>query len=167
MNGLILFFKNLDRNYSAKRCTAIAGSDHKFIFQGVGMLFRGTFSDHKWAENEIRECRFVFIGKDLDEQALKAGLLACQCSKELRFSEGDEVLVNVGEWKPEIIVDTMGSLEHIWLPGTIVDTWDGCNPYLIELDDGSASAVWGLVDNDMYVKSTSNKRQKLMNADEN
>ena len=144
-----------------KGVLSVAGSDHKFIFQGVGMLFRGTFSDQKWADDEIRECRFVFIGKDLDEEALRNGLLGCQCTKELRFDEGDEVLVNVGEWKPEIIVDTMGNLEYIWLPGTIIDTWDGCNPYLIELDDGHCSTVWGLVDNDTHVKLPSNKRQKL------
>lgn len=146
-----------------KGVLSIAGSDHKFIFQGVGMLFRGTFSDQKWAEGEPRECRFVFIGKELDEKELRDGLLACQCTKELRFDEGDEVLVNVGEWKPEIMVDTMGSLECIWLPGTIIDTWDGCNPYLIELDDGNCSTVWGMVDNDTHVKLPSNKRQKLTN----
>ena len=40
------------------------GHDRKFVFQGVHMLFAGSYSDdHLWGPDETRECRFVFIGK--------------------------------------------------------------------------------------------------------
>merc|ERR1719300_2068985 len=52
-----------------KGVMACKGMDRKFIFQGVGMLFSGSFSQLSWG-NETRECRFVFIGRNLDKKEL-------------------------------------------------------------------------------------------------
>ena len=56
-----------------KGVLSVAGMKKKFVFQGVGMLFSGGFVDTEWAEGEKRECRFVFIGRDLDKQKLIDG----------------------------------------------------------------------------------------------
>ena len=64
-----------------KGVLSIAGVDDKFVFQGVGMLFSGSFVDAKWGPDEPRECRFVFIGKNLDKKALEDGFLACKCTE--------------------------------------------------------------------------------------
>ena len=61
-----------------KGVLAVKGTDEKFVFQGVHMLFGGDFSRDigLWKEGETRECRFVFIGRDLDHEDLEKGLLA-------------------------------------------------------------------------------------------
>ena len=82
-----------------KGVLAVKGMDAKFVFQGVHMLFGGEFSEEigLWKEGEERECRFVFIGRDLDPEALQQGLMACQ-AEELRFNVGDTVYANIGEF---------------------------------------------------------------------
>lgn len=50
----------------------------KYVFQGVGMLFKGGYSEIKWESNEVRESRVVFIGRDLDKKGLIDGILACR-----------------------------------------------------------------------------------------
>jgi G3E family GTPase len=54
----------------------IEGQPRKFVFQGVHMLFDGK-PLAPWGENEKRESRLVFIGKELDRAALKAGFESC------------------------------------------------------------------------------------------
>ncbi|MES1025317.1 GTP-binding protein [Gloeocapsa sp. BRSZ] len=54
----------------------IAGEDHRFVFQGVHMLFEGT-RDRRWKPNETRKNELVFIGRNLDEAELRENLLAC------------------------------------------------------------------------------------------
>lgn len=48
----------------------------RFVFQGVHMILDG---DHQrpWKPDEARLSRIVFIGRKLDEPALKAGFLSC------------------------------------------------------------------------------------------
>jgi len=43
--------------------------DLKFVFQGVHMIFTGGFNPEltPWKFEQKRECRFVFIGRNLDE----------------------------------------------------------------------------------------------------
>jgi len=120
---------------------ACKGIDRKFVFQGVGMLFSGNFSQISWAKNEVRECRFVFIGKNLDRQKLIDGVNACRVDqKPLRFKVGDAVLANIGKW----------------VPGHIIVEWDNGNPYRIQLDDANLTNVWGPMDIDAYVKANPN-----------
>eukprot|EP00399_MALV-I-05_sp_L67-4_P000011 gene11-biopygen105 len=69
-----------------KGVLAVKGSEEKLVFQGVHMVYSGGWPGIKWAKGEKRECRFVFIGRDLDKQALLDGLQACREDQPLRFS---------------------------------------------------------------------------------
>ena len=54
----------------------IEGEDHRFVFQGVHMLFDGQ-RDRLWKPDEIRKNELVFIGRNLDAIQLKAMFQAC------------------------------------------------------------------------------------------
>lgn len=54
----------------------IAGEDHRFVFQGVHMLFEGT-RDRRWKPNKSRKNELVFIGRNLDETQLREDFRAC------------------------------------------------------------------------------------------
>ena len=129
-----------------KGVMATKGMDTKFIFQGVGMLFTGGFSDFEWGPDEPRECRFVFIGRNLNKKELIDGVMACKVSGELRFKVGDKVLAHAGKG---------------WTPGIIIKLWDEGNPYRIELEDDEATNLWGPMDDDRFVmaRETAKKRK--------
>ena len=119
-----------------KGVLAVKGMDEKFVFQGVHMLFGGDFSREigLWKDGDDRECRFVFIGRDLDHQELEAGLLECK-AEELRFGVGDIVYANIGEFTK----------------GKILKCWDQGNPYRVEIQNDERTNVWVPIDNDNYV----------------
>ena len=119
-----------------KGVLAVKGMDQKFVFQGVHMLFGGGFSSEvaPWKEGEIRECRFVFIGRNLDHEELQQGLMDCK-AEELRFNVGDTVSVNIGEFTE----------------GRILKCWDEGNPYRVEIQDEERSNVWVPIDSSDYV----------------
>ena len=125
--------------YRYKGVMAVKGMDQKFVFQGVGMLFSGTFQG-TWKPNEKRESRFVFIGKNLDTEFLKIGFQACCVTDTLRFAVGDAVEANVGTWKV----------------GHIVALWDEGNAYRIRIDDRRKTEVWAPIDVDEYVRKAKN-----------
>jgi G3E family GTPase len=54
----------------------IEGEDHRFVFQGVHMLFDGR-ADRPWKPDETRKNELVFIGRNLDEAQLKESFQAC------------------------------------------------------------------------------------------
>jgi G3E family GTPase len=54
----------------------IANDEHRFVFQGVHMIFDGR-QDRPWKASEARNNQLVFIGRNLDEPLLKSGLMAC------------------------------------------------------------------------------------------
>jgi len=122
-----------------KGVLAVKGVDEKYVFQGVHMLFGGDYSREigLWKEGETRECRFVFIGRDLDHDALQKGLMECQ-AEELRFNLGDTVYANIGEFTE----------------GRIVKLWDQGNPYRVEIQNDEKSNVWVPIDIDDYVRAT-------------
>lgn len=127
----------------------VAGIDRKYVFQGVHKLFNGRFADN-WAPGETRETRFVFIGKNLDREALTEGFLACRAAKDLRFRVGDRVMANTGD--------------EGFQAGTIVQLWDQGNPYAIQLDTGRK--MWAPVDEvglvrALEVKQEASPRQPL------
>ena len=119
-----------------KGVLAVKGMDQKFVFQGVHMLFGGSFSEEigLWKENEKRECRFVFIGRNLDHEELEKGLMDCK-AEELRFSEGDVVYANVGDFAK----------------GIILKCWDQGNPYRVEIQDKEKTNVWVPIDNNDFI----------------
>ena len=102
------------------------------------MLFGGDFSEDigLWKENETRECRFVFIGRNLDHKALQDGLMDC-IAEDLRFNVGDKVYANIGEFTE----------------GRILKCWDQGNPYRVEIQNEEKSNVWVPIDNDNFVRS--------------
>jgi G3E family GTPase len=61
--------------FRMKGVLAIAGSDNRFVFQGVHMLFDGR-PDRPWGD-VARTSQLVFIGKGLDRAVLREGLSAC------------------------------------------------------------------------------------------
>ena len=54
----------------------VDGEDHRFVFQGVHMIFDGT-SDRLWKPEETRKNELVFIGRNLDEAKLRQEFEAC------------------------------------------------------------------------------------------
>lgn len=62
--------------YRMKGVFNVAGSTHRFIFQGVHMLFEGK-ADRPWRAGEERLSQFVFIGRNLDRSELERGFRSC------------------------------------------------------------------------------------------
>ena len=54
----------------------IKGSDHRLVIQGVHMMMDGT-NLSLWKAEEKRMSRLVFIGRHLDEKALREGFARC------------------------------------------------------------------------------------------
>jgi len=121
-----------------KGVLAVKGMKTKFVFQGVHMLFSGGFNREigPWKKGEKRECRFVFIGRNLDKELLEEGFKDCIEDGKLRFKIGDLVSCNVGKWTK----------------GKIIKEWDNGNPYRVELQDGRKTNIWVPEDNDRYCK---------------
>ena len=62
--------------YRAKGILHISGQPKRVVFQGVQMLFDAA-PDRFWNVGEKRQNQLVFIGKDLDEAAIRAGFANC------------------------------------------------------------------------------------------
>jgi len=60
----------------SKGILAFKGEPRRFVFQGVHMILDGDLQ-RDWKSGEKRESRLVFIGRDLDEAALRKGFTAC------------------------------------------------------------------------------------------
>jgi len=60
----------------AKGILSVKGEDRRLVFQAVHMILEGDFQG-AWAEGADRTSRLVFIGRNLDEAALKAGFEGC------------------------------------------------------------------------------------------
>jgi G3E family GTPase len=60
----------------AKGILDVAGEDRRLVFQAVHMILEGEMQ-RPWREDEVRDSRMVFIGRDLDGAILKSGFEAC------------------------------------------------------------------------------------------
>jgi len=60
----------------AKGIIDVKGEDKRLVFQAVHMILEGDLQ-REWSPTERRWSRAVFIGRNLDEAALKAGFEAC------------------------------------------------------------------------------------------
>jgi G3E family GTPase len=60
----------------AKGIIDVKGEDQRLVFQAVHMILEGELQ-RPWREGDDRYSRMVFIGRNLDEAALKAGFEAC------------------------------------------------------------------------------------------
>jgi G3E family GTPase len=59
-----------------KGIVAFSGDPKRFVFQGVHMMLDGE-PQREWKEGEKRESKVVFIGRDLKEDQIREGFLAC------------------------------------------------------------------------------------------
>ena len=119
-----------------KGILSVEGMKHKFVYQGVHMLFGGAYSQElMWKKNEKRECTFVFIGRDLNHKELEEGFINCKAEK-LRFKEGEMIYANVDGFKK----------------GKILKCWDEGNPYRVEIQDDEKNNIWVPIDDDEYVR---------------
>jgi G3E family GTPase len=60
----------------AKGIIDVVGEDRRLVFQAVHMILEGDLQ-RPWAADETRWSRAVFIGRNLDEDRLRAGFEAC------------------------------------------------------------------------------------------
>ena len=119
-----------------KGILSVKGMDHKFVYQGVHMLFGGAYSQElMWDKDEKRECTFVFIGRDLNHKELEDGFMKCK-AEDLRFKKNDVIYANVDGFKK----------------GKILECWDEGNPYRVEIQDDEKKNVWVPIDDDEYVR---------------
>jgi hypothetical protein len=122
-----------------KGVLSIAHAQQKFVYQAVHMIFNGTFDEEEtWKEGEARESKLVFIGKNLDKEALKSGFVKCAVTpelaerklKQLRFEKGSKVECRTGEgWQKGEVAALMYRDEY--MPQGVVA------PYQVKLDSGS------------------------------
>jgi len=54
----------------------LRGQANRFVFQGVHMLFEGK-PERAWKDEAERKSQLVFIGRNLDREALNAGFRRC------------------------------------------------------------------------------------------
>jgi G3E family GTPase len=147
--------------FRCKGVIAVAHAEQKFVFQAVHMIFNGEFGEEEWGEDETRESKLVFIGKNLDKEKLRAGFAACAVTPEalekkrkaLRFAIGDRVVCSVGQ--EELLGKVVAQLyrSEDMPPGKVA-------PYHVMLDDGDF--VWAPVDHEKCIRSAGKKAAKKM-----
>ena len=59
-----------------KGVLSLRGEPNRFVFQGVHMLFDGK-SDRPWKDGEVRSNKMIFIGRNLDREALNRDFSSC------------------------------------------------------------------------------------------
>ena len=62
--------------FRMKGVLSIRGQNRRFVFQGIHMMFGGE-PDRAWAAREPRRNQLVFIGRNLDREALTQGFMSC------------------------------------------------------------------------------------------
>ena len=129
--------------YRYKGILAVKGFRTKYVFQGVHCFINGDFvQEQPWKDGEQRECRFVFIGKNMKqkyEKRLYDDLQELRAEEPLRFKVGDRVLANAGA--------RLG-----WTECKVLRLWDEGNPYRLEVQNRVKSNIWALTDNDDAVE---------------
>jgi len=113
----------------------IMHAEQRFVYQAVHMIFNGNFTE-AWGEDEPRENKLVFIGKNLDAAELRAKFAECIATPEkikekegrLRFKIGDAVECNTGKWSKGTVFALMYRDDGM-PPGMVA-------PYQVKLDSG-------------------------------
>lgn len=70
----------------AKGIIDVMGEGRRLVFQSVHMLLEGDYQ-RAWREQEVRGSRLVFIGRNLDQSALKAGFKSCVAVGTVQLEE--------------------------------------------------------------------------------
>jgi hypothetical protein len=112
----------------------IKGFKERYVFQGVHMLFGGSFTT-PWEKDEPRRGRFIFIGKNLDRESVTKAFEGCKAT-ELRFKVGDRVRVN---------------LKRGYTSGVVKKTWDDGNAYRVYVPK-MKTEVWAPIDSNTYIR---------------
>jgi G3E family GTPase len=73
--GTLLRLKGQDI-FRSKGILNVSGSNRRFVFQGVHMQMNHSWGN-PWRGRDTRDSRIVFIGRDLDADALREGFLNC------------------------------------------------------------------------------------------
>lgn len=60
----------------SKGILAFHDDDERYVFQGVHMMLEGNHQ-RKWKDDEPRESRLVFIGRELPEELIRTGFESC------------------------------------------------------------------------------------------
>ena len=120
--------------YRYKGVLNIKGSDNRYIFQGIHMLFSSTPAV-PWGKSEKRTNKLCFIGKNLNREEIEKDVKDCLDAPDLRFKIGQDVYCNCDGWKK----------------GKIIKTWDECNAYRVRLYEDNVE-VWAPVDWDMFIR---------------
>ena len=60
----------------SKGILAFKDEPKRFVFQGVHMILDGDLQ-RDWKPGEKRQCKIVFIGRNLNEESLRSGFMAC------------------------------------------------------------------------------------------
>jgi G3E family GTPase len=137
--------------YRMKGVLHIANSEERFMFQAVHMIFNGNF-DEPWREDETKESKFVFIGKNLNHGELKKGFEKCVLTPELerkklqslRFKIGHEVECNTDDGWVQGIIKAHMYRDDFMPPGLVA-------PYQVELPDGTL--IWAPEDDDDFIRA--------------
>lgn len=119
-------------------------------------MFTAGFADIEWQTDEVRESRFVFIGKNLDTNLYRQGFQACSCAAPpLRFQVGDLVQTNasfvvaVGGGGNTTSTTTSSSYQM----GKVLKQLDDGNAYRIEIQNDTKTNVYVPIDVDVYVRA--------------
>lgn len=139
--------------FRMKGVLSLAHVEEKFVYQAVHMIFNGTFHS-KWADDEERVSRIVFIGKNLDHVEIKDGFEACLYSEEraqqklknLRFKVGDmvEVKFNNG-WRK-------GEVTAVMFRARMPNSLGKIAPYVVRLVNGPR--MLAPTDSDKFIRSS-------------
>ena len=89
--------------YRMKGVLDVRFATEKYVYHAVHMIYNGEFE--VWGSEEAKGSKLVFIGKNLDAPALRAGFAACLATADnlekklqaLRFKVGDRVECNMSE----------------------------------------------------------------------
>jgi G3E family GTPase len=76
--GLLLTERGEDL-FRTKSILAVKGRAEKYVSHSIHMIFQGNHQT-AWQPGEKRECKIVFIGRNLNRQELKSGFMKCMVS---------------------------------------------------------------------------------------
>ena len=139
--------------YRMKGVLSVAHAPRRFVYHAVHMSFQSEFGD-PWQPGEPRDCKMVFIGKNLDAKQLAARFDACLATPEniqkkvdaLRFGLDEKVLCRTGmtEWSPGTIVGLMYRDANM-APGVVA-------PYQVKLD-ADGGLIFAPADDNEVIRS--------------
>ena len=93
--------------YRSKGVLSIEGQGAtKFVFQGVHESINFGPAQTEWEADEVRVNKMVFIGKDLDREALKEGFGKCM---HVDLPEGWDILPNEADGRPYYVNEATGA----------------------------------------------------------